>query len=71
MSQSKPNKTDSRGERQKQLEDRPGLGESGSVPGGRAGGNLARKVGTRDERKRAFERPAPASRVRKSDERKD
>lgn len=39
--------------------------------GGRAGGDLARKVGTRDELKRAFERPAGATRVRKSDESED
>ncbi|WP_121630792.1 hypothetical protein [Tropicibacter alexandrii] len=35
---------------------------------GRAGGELSRKVGTRDEKKRAFERPAGATRVTKSDE---
>ena len=35
---------------------------------GRAGGRLARQVGTRDELKRAFEQPAGATRVRKSDE---
>ena len=34
---------------------------------GRAGGNLERKVGTRDERKRA-EKGEGATRVRKSDE---
>lgn len=59
---------ESKGERQTQLEERPGLGEKGSVPGGRSGGNLARKVGTRDEKKRSFERPGSATRVRKSDE---
>lgn len=40
---------------------------AGGQPG-RAGGELPRKVGTRDELKRAFERPAGVTRVRKSDE---
>lgn len=35
---------------------------------GRAGGDLARKVATRDEEKRATERPAGATRVTKQDE---
>jgi hypothetical protein len=35
---------------------------------GRAGGNLQRKVGTRDEEKQARERPT-TTRVRKDDER--
>lgn len=35
---------------------------------GRAGGRLARKIGTKDELKRAFEQPAGVTRVRKSDE---
>ncbi len=35
---------------------------------GRAGGRLARDVGTEDEMKRSFERPAGATRVTKSDE---
>lgn len=35
---------------------------------GRAGGRLARQVGTKDELKRAFEQPAGVTRVRKSDE---
>ena len=35
---------------------------------GRAGGRLARDVGTQDEMKRSFERPAGATRVTKSDE---
>lgn len=57
------------GERQARLEEDPamGAGGEGGRPG-RAGGNLARKVGTRDEQKRAFERPAGSSRVRKRDE---
>jgi hypothetical protein len=35
---------------------------------GREGGTLARKVATRDEQKRAKERPAGKTRVTKSDE---
>ncbi len=38
---------------------------------GRAGGRLARQIGTKDELKRAFEQPAGATRVRKSDEQED
>lgn len=61
-----------KGERQTRLENDPALGRSGGAgQPGRAGGDLARKVGTRDEQKRAFERPAGPSRVRKQDERKD
>lgn len=62
--------TDKRGERERQLEDRPYTKDEGPSPdsGGREGGNLARKVGTRDEMKRAFERPGGATRVRKHDE---
>lgn len=33
------------------------------LEGGGAGGDLAREVGARDQRKRAFERPAGATRV--------
>ncbi len=41
----------------------------GTVSGqGREGGRLARDVGTRDELKRATERPAGKTRVRKSNE---
>jgi hypothetical protein len=36
--------------------------------GGRAGGRLPRDIGSRDEEKRATERPAGTTRVRKSDE---
>ncbi|WP_306152311.1 hypothetical protein [Roseovarius sp. MMSF_3281] len=35
---------------------------------GRAGGDLARKIATRDEEKRAKERPGGATRVTKADE---
>ena len=38
--------------------------------GGREGGRLARDIGTQDELKRAAERPAGATRVNKSDEKK-
>jgi len=61
---------DKRGERERQLEERPYLTQGGAPPegGGRAGGNLQRDVGTRDEMKRAFERPGGKTRVRKKDE---
>lgn len=55
-------------ERQRQLETPEHLAAEGSTPGGRSGGNMAREVGTRDELKRAFERPAGATRVTKSKE---
>ncbi len=43
------------------------LGAEGEVShGGREGGRLARQVGSKDELKRAFERPAGATRVTKS-----
>ncbi|NHK27769.1 hypothetical protein FF098_007640 [Parvularcula flava] len=55
--------------RQGQLESREGLGEEGEpTDGGRAGGTLQKKKGTKDEEKRARERPAGVTRVRKSDE---
>ncbi len=44
-------------------------GEPGAAShGGRAGGRLSRQIGSRDEQKRAVERPAGVTRVRKSDE---
>ena len=45
------------------LADQPPAGQ-----GGRAGGEMNRDIGSRDEEKRAFERPAGATRVTKSDE---
>ncbi len=42
-----------------------------NLVGGRSGGRLARQIGTRDEMKRAFERPAGVTRVRKGDEAED
>lgn len=57
-----------RGERQKQLEKRPVLGEAGApAQGARRGGNLQRKIASRDEEKRSHERPAGTTRVRKKD----
>ena len=48
------------------------LGPKGAVSqGGRAGGTLNRKIASRDEEKRATERPAGATRVRKSDKTED
>ena len=45
------------------------LGDSTEVEThGSAGGNLARKIGTRDHEKRAMARPAGATRVTKADE---
>ena len=50
-------------------DDKDAFGVEGAVSqSGRDGGRLARKIGTRDELKRAFERPAGITRVRKSDE---
>ncbi|MGM0585301.1 MAG: hypothetical protein ACQEUZ_11700 [Pseudomonadota bacterium] len=43
------------------------LGEPGVA--GRKGGDLARRKGVEDEEKRAYERPAGATRVTKSEER--
>ena len=44
------------------------LGEPGTVSqGGRTDGRPARQIATRDEKKRAFERPAGATRVTGSD----
>lgn len=59
--------------RQEALETPESLGQEEGTPenGGRSGGELARQVGTRDEKKRAFERPGGATRVRKSDEEED
>jgi len=52
--------------------DRDALGARGTISqGGRSGGTLARNIGTRDELKRSQERPAGATRVRKSDEEDD
>lgn len=40
------------------------LGEDGEIShGGREGGDLSRDIASKDEKKRAFERPAGATRV--------
>lgn len=45
------------------------LGEGGTVSHqGREGGRLSREIGSKDEKKRAFERPAGATRVTKDNE---
>jgi len=45
------------------------LGVEGQISqSGREGGRLARDIGTKDELKRAGERPAGATRVKKADE---
>ncbi|HAQ36334.1 MAG: hypothetical protein CMF74_13035 [Maricaulis sp.] len=61
-------KQGSKGLRQDGLESPEYLGETSGSQNSKAGGNLARKVGTRDEMKRAKERPGGATRVRKADE---
>lgn len=59
------------GETPKQ-ETRAYLGADGMVTQqGRQGGRLSRDIGTRDEMKRAQERPAGATRVRGSDTEED
>jgi hypothetical protein len=58
--------------RQGSLETKEYLGEAGLPDkGGAAGGELQRKKGSKDEMKRAKERPAGATRVRRSDEKDD
>jgi hypothetical protein len=59
--------TDKRGERRRELEDPETLGEKGAFPGGTSGGRPGREVGSKDEMKRAFERPAGITRLRKSE----
>ncbi|MHA6288330.1 hypothetical protein [Maricaulis sp. CAU 1757] len=58
--------------RQEQLETPSTLGEKGrtGTPSS-SGGDLARDIGTRDEKKRAIERPAGATRVQGADEKID
>jgi hypothetical protein len=59
--------------RQERLEGKEHLGDETPAPsfGGVKGGTLNEDVGTRDEEKRAFERPGGATRVRKSDKQKN
>ena len=56
-----------KGERQKDLESPEHLAAEGEITGGRSGGSMAQKIGSEDELKRAFERPAGVTRVQKSD----
>lgn len=58
-----------KGHRQQRLEQDPAFGEAAGISGGGAkGGNTARDVASRDQQKRAFERPARPSRVREQDQ---
>ena len=59
-----------KGERQQGLEDAEHLGTEGAIEGGASGGNVARDVGTEDDMKRGFERPAGATRVEKEEKSK-
>lgn len=59
-----------KGRRQERLEQDPAFGEAGGIAGGgRSGGNIARDTASRDEKKRAAERPGGATRVREQDRR--
>lgn len=64
-------KQGSKGFRQDELESPESLGETSDAANSKSGGNLARDIGTKDELKRAKERPAGATRVRKGDEKDD
>ncbi len=59
--------------KQDDLERKEHLGDETQAPGqgGTTGGALNENIASRDEEKRAFERPAGATRVHKSDERKE
>lgn len=61
-------KQGSKGFRQDELESPESLGETSDADNSKSGGNLARDIGTKDELKRAKERPGGATRVRKGDE---
>jgi hypothetical protein len=57
-------------DRQERAKTRDYLGPEGAVSGqGRAGGDLARDVATRDELKRSQDRPGSATRVQGGDKR--
>ncbi|QPH54989.1 hypothetical protein [Pontivivens ytuae] len=63
---------DGMGEREKRRKAESHLAEEGAIGGaGRQGGRLAREIGTKDELKRAFERPAGKTRVTKATEQED
>lgn len=61
--------TDRQTTRQERLDGKEHLGDDTPAPGhsGTKGGVLSEDIGSRDEQKRAFERPAGVTRVRKSD----
>lgn len=59
----------SKGERQRRIDIETNFTAKGTVSqGGRDGGRLPRDIGTKDEMKRATERPSGSTRVTKSDE---
>lgn len=57
-----------KGERQRDLESPEHLGMEGNFEGGTSGGGIARDTASEDDLKRAFERPAGATRVHKANE---
>lgn len=57
-----------KGFRQAELESPEYLGETSDADNSKSGGNLARDIGTKDELKRAKERPGGVTRVKKADE---
>jgi hypothetical protein len=59
-----------KGARQQELEGAEHLGTEGSVEGGVSGGGAARDMGSQDDMKRGFERPAGATRVQKEEKSK-
>lgn len=61
-------KQGSKGFRQDELESPEYLGETSDADNSKSGGNLARDIGTKDELKRAKERPGGVTRVHKADE---
>ncbi|MCV2869099.1 hypothetical protein OEW28_10720 [Defluviimonas sp. WL0002] len=65
---SNPDKTPSRKGKEDNRDTTSLPGAKGSISGqGREGGRYARDIGSRDELKRATERPAGTTRIRKSD----
>ena len=61
--------SDRQSTRQERLSGKEHLRDETPAPGhsGTKGGTLSEDIGSRDEEKRAFERPAGVTRVRKSD----
>lgn len=67
-----PGAPESKGERERRRDLETELTAKGTISqGGREGGRLPRDIGTQDELKRAYERPAGATRVTKADEQED